>query len=264
MQSPEYEELDVTVSGGVCHVTMDTDAPFNAFTPTMVEELLEVAIRCNDEWPVRAIAITGSADGFCAGADLRVFQREADNPTQLRRVAGVLHEALRELHAVGVPIVTGVNGVAAGAGFGIALHGDVVLVAEDARLEFAYQRVGLAADAGTTYLLPRLVGLRKALEIVLLDEPIAPKEAVDLGLATAVVPTAALQDRLDELAHDLAEGPTAAFADTRALLYRSFDNSLPAQLADEEEAMARAVATDDFERGLAAFFEKGDPDFQGE
>jgi 2-(1,2-epoxy-1,2-dihydrophenyl)acetyl-CoA isomerase len=262
MPTPDYEELDVTVTDEVCHVQMDTDAPFNAFTPKMVEELLEVAIRCNDEWPVRAIAITGSENGFCAGADVRSFQ--GDDPAQLRRVAGVLHEAIRELHAVGVPIVTGVNAVAAGAGFGIALHGDIVLIADDARLEFAYQRLGLAADGGTTYILPRLVGLRKALEIVLLDEPIGPEEAVDIGLATEVVPGDRLEQRLDEVAHRLASGPTAAFADTRRLIHESFHNSLPEQLSAEEEAMARAVKTEDFVRGVSAFFEKGDPDFQGE
>lgn len=261
MLTPDYEELDVTVTDDVCHVAMDTDAPFNAFTPKMVEELLEVAIRCNDEWPVRAIAITGSENGFCAGADVRSFQ--GDDPTQLRRVAGVLHEAIRELHAVGVPIVTGVNAVAAGAGFGIALHGDIVLVADDARFEFAYQRLGLAADGGTTYILPRLVGLRKALEVVLLDEPIGPEAAVEEGLATEVVPAESLEARLDEVAHQLAAGPTAAFADTRRLIHESFHRSLPEQLAAEEEAMARAVRTDDFQRGVAAFFEKGDPDFQG-
>jgi len=262
MPTPEYEELDVTVTDAVCHVQMDTDAPFNAFTPKMVEELLEVAIRCNDEWPVRAIALTGSENGFCAGADVRTFQ--GDDPTQLRRVAGVLHEAIRELHAAGVPIVTGVNAVAAGAGFGIAIHGDIVLVSEDARLEFAYQRLGLAADGGTTWILPRLVGLRKAMEIVLLDEPIGPEEAVDLGLVSEVVPADDLETRLDEMAHRLASGPTAAFADTRRLLLQSFHNSLPEQLSAEEEAMARAVETDDFTRGVTAFFEKGEPDFQGE
>ena len=262
MPTPDYEELDVTVTDEVCHVQMDTDAPFNAFTPTMVEELLEVAIRCNDEWPVRAIALTGSENGFCAGADLRTFQ-EGD-PTELRKVAGVLHEAIRELHAAGVPIVTGVNAVAAGAGFGIALHGDLVLVSEDARLEFAYQRIGLAADGGTTWILPRLVGLRKAMEIVLLDEPIGPQEAVEIGLATEVVPAENFQARLDEVAHRLASGPTAALADTRQLLHQSLHTSLPAQLAAEEEAMARAVRTDDFQRGLAAFFEKEPADFRGE
>jgi len=264
MSGHDYETLVVSVREQVCHVRMDTDAPFNSLTPTLVEELLDVAIHCNEEWDVRAIALTGSDDGFCAGADLRLFEGGDADRTKLRRLAGTLGEAIRELHAVGVPLVTGVNAVAAGAGFGLALQGDIVVVSDDARLEFAYPRIGLAADGGTTYLLPRLVGLRKALEIALLDEPIGPEQAVELGLATETVPDSDLQQRIDDIAHELAAGPTAAFAETRRLLYGSLDRGMADQLAAEEEAMGRAVRTDDFRRGLEAFFGDGSPDFQGE
>lgn len=263
MPTHDYEALDVTVGDGVCHVRMTSDAPFNALTPTLVEELLDAAIHCNEEWNVRAIALTGSEGGFCAGADLRLFEGGAADPRKLRRLMVTLHEAIRQLHAAAVPVVTGVNGVAAGAGFGLALQGDLVLISEDTRLELAYPRIGLAADAGTTYLLPRLVGLRKAMEIALLDEPIEPSAAVEMGLATEVVAEDTFADRLDELAHDLAAGPTAAFADTRQLLRESFDRGLGEQLAAEERAMSRAVRTDDFRRGLEAFFGDGQPDFRG-
>lgn len=262
--SHDYETLDVTLSDAVCHIRMDTGAPFNSLTPTLVEELLDVAVHCNTDLDVRAIALTGSEGGFCAGADLRLFEGGEADPVKLRRLASTLHEAIRELNAVGVPVVTGVNDVAAGAGFGLALHGDIVLMSEKARLEFAYPRIGLAADAGTTYLLPRLVGLRKALEIALLNEPISATDAVEMGLVTESVPDADLSDRLDEVAHNLASGPTAAFTETRRLMYESFDRGMADQLAAEEEAMGRAVQTDDFRRGLAAFFEKGSADFQGE
>lgn len=264
MPAHDYEALDVTVRDQVCHVQMATGAPFNSLTPSMVEELLDVAVHCNEEWDVRAIALTGSDDGFCAGADLRLFEGGDADRTKLRRIAGTLGEAIRELHAVGVPLLTGVNAVAAGAGFGLALQGDIVLVSDEARLEFAYPRIGLAADGGTTYILPRLVGLRKAMEIVLLDEPISPEEAVDLGLATETVADADLYDHLDNLAHELAAGPTTAFAETRRLLYDSFDRGMADQLAAEEEAMGRAVRTDDFRRGLKAFFGDHNPQFTGE
>jgi 2-(1,2-epoxy-1,2-dihydrophenyl)acetyl-CoA isomerase len=264
MPTHDYEVLDVTVSDGVCHVRMTSSAPFNALTPTLVEELLDVAIHCNEEWDVRAIALTGSEGGFCAGADLRLFEGGAADPRKLRRLMVTLHEAIRQLHAADVPIVVGVNDVAAGAGFGLALQGDIVLVSDAARLEFAYTRIGLAADAGTTYLLPRLVGLRKAMEIVLLDEPIEPPAAVELGLATEVVAEDDFADRLEELAHDLAAGPTAAYAETRRLLRSSFDRGLGDQLAAEEAAMTRSIRTGDFRRGLKAFFGEGSPTFEGE
>jgi len=260
----DYDALEVAVRNDVCHVRMVTEAPFNALTPTLVEELLDVAIHCNEGIDARTIALTGGPEGFCAGADLRIFEAGNADRRKLRRIASTLNEGIRQFHAAGLPIVTGVNGVAAGAGFGLALQGDIVLVSEDARLEFAYPRIGLAADGGATYLLPRLVGLRRALEVALQDEPIGPEAAVEMGLATETVPDDDLPGRLETVAHDLASGPTAAFADTRRLIYESFDRSMPAQLAAEEAAMSRAVRTDDFRRGLAAFFDDGDPDFQGE
>lgn len=264
MPTHDYETLDVTVSDGVCHVRMESSAPFNALTPTLVEELLDAAIHCNEEWDVRAIALTGSEGGFCAGADLRLFEGGEADPRKLRRLMVTLHEAIRQLHAADVPIVVGVNDVAAGAGLGLAIRGDIVLVSEDTRLEFAYPRIGLAADAGTTYALPRLVGLRKALEMALLDEPIDPASAVQLGLATEAVAPEEFEDRLAEVAHDLAAGPTAAFAETRRLLWSSFDRGLGEQLAAEEAAMTRSVRTGDFRRGLEAFFGDGSPAFEGE
>jgi 2-(1,2-epoxy-1,2-dihydrophenyl)acetyl-CoA isomerase len=257
-----YDALDATVRESVCHVRLDTGAPFNSLTPGMVEELLDVAVHCNTDDDIRAIAITGT-DHFCAGADLRLFEGGDADRTALRRLAGTLHEAIRELHAAGVPIVTGVSGVAAGAGFGIALHGDIVVLADDARLEFAYPRIGLAADAGTTHLLPRLVGLRKSMDIALRNEPIGPEEAVAMGLATETVPAGDLGDHVESVAHDLAAGPTAAFAETRRLLYGSFHNGLDEQLAAEQDAMDRAVRTEDFRRGLAAFFDERDASFEG-
>ena len=159
--------------------------------------------------------------------------------------------------------MTGVNGIAAGAGFSLAILGDIVLVSDAARFEYAYHRVGLTGDGGSTFLLPRMVGLRRAKEIVLRDDPISPERAVELGLATEVVPAAELEDRLAEEADRIAAGPTQAYGRMKRLLTESFDRDLAGQLAAETDAIARSTRTEDYERGFAAFFRGESADFVG-
>jgi 2-(1,2-epoxy-1,2-dihydrophenyl)acetyl-CoA isomerase len=130
-------------------------------------------------------------------------------------------------------------------------------------LDFAYQRIGLTGDGGSTFFLPRLVGLRKAKELVLTSEAVQGEEAVEMGLANEVVPADEFDDRLDELTADIASGPTAALGNTMRLLTESYDRTLESQLAAETETIADAVQSEDYERGYAAFFEKDDPEFVG-
>ena len=136
-------------------------------------------------------------------------------------------------------------------------------MSDAARLEFAYPRVGLTGDGGSTFFLSRLIGLRKARGIVLLDEPIAPAEAVDLDLATEVVAADELDERRREVADDLATGPTRAFGATRRLLPESFGRDLEGQLAAEAEAVVGATGTADYRRDYGAFFGDGTPEFEG-
>jgi 2-(1,2-epoxy-1,2-dihydrophenyl)acetyl-CoA isomerase len=136
-------------------------------------------------------------------------------------------------------------------------------VSDEARLEYAYPNIGTTGDGGSTFWLPRLVGLRKAKEITLLNEPIGPEEAVDIGLANEMVPSDELNERLDELATQLANGPTHALGATKRLLTESYDNSIEEQLAAETESVASATHTEDYARGISAFMNKEQPDFVG-
>lgn len=259
----EYEELHVEIDGSIMQVTIDTAARFNSLTHTVLRELLDVATSVAEDDEIRCVTVTGAGDVFCSGANLAEFSGDASDGPALRRMASTLHDAIVQLHQAETPVVTGVNGVGAGAGFSLAIVGDVVLMSDDARLEYAYPRIGLTGDGGSTFYLPRLVGLRKAREIVLLDEPIPPEDAVDLGLATDVVPANQLNDRLDEMANRLAAKPTAAIGATKRLLTESFDRSLAEQLAAETEQIAKAATTEDFQRGYAAFGSDEQPDFVG-
>jgi 2-(1,2-epoxy-1,2-dihydrophenyl)acetyl-CoA isomerase len=259
-----FRSLDVVVSDQVAHVVLDGPGPMNALDLSTATELRDAATALADHDDVRCIAITGEEGAFSAGANLMRFDGTAEDASRMRRLVGTLHDAVAQFHTAEVPVVTGVNGVAAGAGFGLAIMGDLVLVSDDARFEFAYPRIALVADAGATFFLPRVVGYRRAMEIVLRDDPIGPADAVDLGLATETVPHEQFHDRLDEIAHDLAAGPTVAHGLAKRLLLESFDRDFESQLAAEREAMATASRTDDWERGHAAFFEDQRPDFVGE
>lgn len=261
---PEYDNLDVTVDANVGWLTLDSTAGRNALTATMTEELVDVASRLGENSSVRCIALTHSGNFFGAGADLTQFEGDARDAPELRSLASRLHDAIVQFHQAETPIVGAVDGVAAGAGFSLALMPDLLLVSDQARLEYAYPRIGLTGDGGATFYLPRLVGLRAAKEIVLRDEPIGPEEAVDLGLANSVVSSADIEERLRSLTADLAKGPTRALGMTTRLLDESFDRGIEAQLAAETENMAAAANTDDFSRGVTAFFSDDEPEFTGE
>lgn len=260
----DHETLAVSREGAVASITIDRPSAMNTLTPTMVEELLEVAVGFSEDDTVRCLTLTGAGHTFGAGADLSRLEGNAADAESLRRLASVLHDAIVQLYQADTPLVTGVNGIAAGAGFSLAILGDIVLVSDAARFEYAYGRVGLTGDGGSTFHLPRLVGLRRAKEIVLRDDPIGPERAVELGIATEVVPDDELDDRLAAEAERIAGGPTAAYGRMKRLLTESFDRDLAGQLAAETDAIARSSHTSDYKRGYSAFFDGETPEFVGE
>ena len=259
----EYDNFGLTREESVVAIQIDSTSRMNGVNPGLVDELRSIGIALRQDESVRCVTLTGSGGVFSVGADLAEFDGTAADSDRLRYLASTLHDGIEQLLRMDAPLVTAVNGVAAGAGFGMAVLGDIVLVSDEARLEFAYPRIGLTGDCGSTFFLPRLVGLRRAREIALLDEPVAPAEAVDLGLATEVVPDDDLDERRRAVADDLAGGPTRAYAATRELLLDSFDRGLEAQLAAETEAIVEAAETDDYRRGYEAFFGDEPADFEG-
>ena len=256
----EFEHLVVDRTDDVARVTMNRPETHNSMNPAMAGELRTVTADLYED-DSRCIVLTGTDGVFNTGADLSVLSGDASDGRTLRSIASSLHRAIENLTRAPKPVVTGVNGVAAGGGFGLALSGDIVLLAEDARLEFAYPRVGLTGDAGSTFFLPKIVGLRRAKEIALLDDSIDAEEAVEMGLATEVASD--FDERLAELAAKLADGPTRAYGATKRLFNRSPGRDLSAQMAAETDSIARMTTTADFERGLDAFFDDGEPEFEG-
>lgn len=259
----DYDTLEVTRDGGVARIAFDRPEAHNSLDERMVDELADVAHTVVSDDDVRCIALTGNGPVFNTGADLTTLSGDGSDEPRLRTLAGGLHEFVGQLLRAPKPVVTGVNGVAAGGGLGPAICGDVVLVAESARLEFAYPRIGLSADGASTYLLPRLVGLRRAQKLIFRDEPVPADEAVEIGLATEAVPDDDLEDRLAEEAERLAAGPTLAYGATKRLLAESFGNGPTEQMAKEGDVIAGLTDTEDFSRGHAAFGGDDDPEFVG-
>ncbi|QSG02682.1 enoyl-CoA hydratase/isomerase family protein [Natranaeroarchaeum sulfidigenes] len=260
----EYEHVSVKRDGGVGYLRMDRADAYNAMNEMMAGEIRDASIELMEtDDDVRCTVLTGAGEWFNTGADLSQLEGDESDGRRLRDLASRIHTAVQHIATAPKPAVAGVNGVAAGAGFGLAMAADIVVVSEDARFEFAYPRLGLSGDGGITHFLPDLVGHRRAREIVLLDEPIDAEKAVELGLATEVVPASSFDDRVEELASELANGPTRAFGATKRLLTNSHTRSLDDHLDAETNTIARLAGTDDYARGHEAFFEESEPEFEG-
>ena len=245
---------------GVLVLTLNRPEKLNAITGELLDALYAALKEGEEDREVRALLLTGAGRAFSAGQDLTEFgDRKPDYEAHLRRYNRVV-EALSGLEE---PLVVAVNGVAAGAGMSLALWGDLRLAAVGASFTTAFVRIGLVPDSGLSFLLPRLVGLAKAQELLLLSPRLSAEEALALGLVHRVVPAEKLMEEALSLAKELAQGPTRAYALTKKLLLETYRLSLTEALALEAVLQGQAGQTQDHEEGVRAFREKRPPRFQG-
>lgn len=259
-----YDTITVDRRDGIVWITLDNAETQNRINVPLLDDLGAVGHAVADASDVRGVVLTHEGDFFGAGGDLSHFADDGSNATYIRESVTQFNDVVRQYHRLRVPVVGGIDGVAVGGSFALAIVPDIVLVSDAASFEFVYPRIGLTGDGGITYLLPHLVGLRAATEIALLDEPIDAERAVELGLATERVSTSEFGDRLSEIASELAAGPTAALGATKRLLAESVEHSFDDHLTAEKEAMVAATQTGDYERGIAAFRAGEEPDFRGQ
>jgi 2-(1,2-epoxy-1,2-dihydrophenyl)acetyl-CoA isomerase len=249
-------------SEGVATLTLNRPDVLNAMNGDLMRELREGVERAAGDAAVRAVLITGAGRGFCAGADLAARGKDGitDSGTLLRER---YHPIIMTLRQMPKPVVTAVNGVAAGAGMSLALAGDVVLAARSASFLQAFSKIGLVPDAGSTYFVPRYAGEMRARALAILAEKIDAEEAQRIGLVWKVHADDALQEEAGKLARHLATMPTMAYGMIKEALNQSFDNDLAAQLEVEATLQSRASRSDDCKEGVAAFMEKRKPQFKG-
>jgi 2-(1,2-epoxy-1,2-dihydrophenyl)acetyl-CoA isomerase len=233
----------------------------NAASPAMMRGCLEAMDAIEADAGLRALVLTGEGRGFCSGANLTEAPPDgADAGEMLERT---YHPFLRRLRDSQIPIVTAMNGPAAGVGMSLALMGDLVIAARSAFFALGFTRLGFVPDGGATWLLPRLIGLARARELALLGDRLPAEKAQSWGLIHKVVDDEIVIDEALVLASRLSRGPKA-LALTRKLFWESSHHSFEEQLKREQAAQSAAGATADFREGLAAFFEKRDPQFKGE
>jgi 2-(1,2-epoxy-1,2-dihydrophenyl)acetyl-CoA isomerase len=264
----EFERVKVDVHGSVGVLTLNHPEVMNAVSPEMLKGLTQaMAFIEKPETGLRALVMTGQGRGFCAGANLSGGAGSNDSGPQERDAGAALetmyHPFLRRLRNLKMPFVTAVNGAAAGVGMSFALMGDMILAAKSAYFLQAFRRIGLVPDGGSTWLLPRLVGLPRARELSLLGEKLSADKALEWGLINRVYEDDALIGEAMRLADELAHGPTVALGLIRKLYWESPLNTYEEQLDAERQAQKEAGRSADFAEGVSAFLQKRKAEFKG-
>jgi 2-(1,2-epoxy-1,2-dihydrophenyl)acetyl-CoA isomerase len=258
------EPLRVERTDDIVRLTLSRPTVGNAVNLDMARALLAAAIDCDNDPSVRCVVMTGEGRLFCAGGDVVLFQTAGDRlPGVLSELAGTLHLAESRLARMNKPLLVLVNGAAAGAGLSLALLGDVVLVARTASFSAAYGALGLSPDGGLSWLLPRLVGLRKAQDMILAGRRLSGDEAEAWGLITRAVDPDALAAEGEAMAQRLAALSAPAIGAARNLLLESLGSSLETHMEREARAIAALSLSPEAREGIAAFVAKRKPDFRG-
>jgi 2-(1,2-epoxy-1,2-dihydrophenyl)acetyl-CoA isomerase len=259
-----YKNLTVERANHVATLTLSRPDAYNALNMPLGRELFEASLELDDDPDIRCIVITGAGRAFCAGGDVKDF---VDNlgriGSHIKELTTYLHGAVSRFCRSDKPVIMAINGIAAGGGFSFALSGDLVVAAESAKFTMAYSKIAATPDGSSSYFLPRLVGLRRAMELYFTNRVLTAREALEWGLVTRVVPDGELKATVAALAAELAQGPTKAFGAAKRLLHQSTWESLETQMELEAQAIAASGRTEDFRAGVTAFAQKATPTFQG-
>jgi 2-(1,2-epoxy-1,2-dihydrophenyl)acetyl-CoA isomerase len=259
-----FENLTFEVGDGLARLTLNRPKAANSFNLDLAREFQEAATICAEDPAIRAVLLTGAGRMFSAGGDLKNFSAAGDQiPKRVADTAGALHAGIVQFARMNAPIVAAVNGPAAGAGMSLVCMTDIALAAESASFTMAYTAAGLTPDGSSTYFLPRVVGIRRARELMLTNRKLSAAEAQAWGIVERVVPDANLMTEAEELARTLASGPTLAFGATKKLLLASQTAELEDQLDAETDAIVSMTTTSDGHEGVAAFREKRRPNYKG-
>ncbi|MFQ5611764.1 MAG: enoyl-CoA hydratase/isomerase family protein [Anaerolineae bacterium] len=260
----EYDTLLFAVEDGVAHLTLNRPQAANALNSQMALDLFDAAVRCDQDPAVRAVLITGAGKLFSGGGDLREFATREDLAGHLKKLTYYFHAAMSCLARTDAPVIAAVNGTAGGAGMSLVCACDIVYAAESARFTMAYTNAGLTPDGSSTYFLPRIVGLKRALELALTNRRLSAQEALAFGIVSRVLPDDQVLGEATALAVQLAAGPTRAFGVTKRLLHAGMTESLETQMEREARGIIDISHTADAREGIAAFLEKRRPAFKGE
>ncbi len=258
----DSEPLILERKGPVARVILNRPNAGNAIELSLARALMEASIACDEDSSIRCVVLTGAGNLFCAGGDVGAFAEAGDNaPALIKQLTAYVHMAVARFARMGKPLVTSINGPAAEAGVSLALLGDIALCANTANFRIAYSSLGLSPDAGLSWLLPRLVGLRRAQELLLVDRRVTADEAAAIGMVTKVVDADKLHEETEATAARLAESSVSALGRARNLVLESYSASLETHMENEARTMADAARNAAFREGIAAFAQKRKPNF---
>jgi 2-(1,2-epoxy-1,2-dihydrophenyl)acetyl-CoA isomerase len=263
--SRTFTALHLEIAEGVAEVRLGDATGSSRATAATATDLLELSHVLTADRSVRAVLLQPRGADFTSGGDIDMFHamREEGLAAGLRRMLDSYHRAVEHLAALDAPIVAAVRGAAAGGGLGLVCLADVVVSADDATYSMGSSAIGLSADGGTSWYLPRLIGMRRAQELLLLNRRLTAAEALDWGLVTRVEPSDHVDEVAREVARRLAAGPTVAIGELRRLLRESHSSSLSQQLKHETESLVVSASSEDAAAGIEAFTLRQRPNFAG-
>ena len=259
-----YKTLNFDIKNQIAYLEFATPESANAMTSEMAQEMAQVSEICLTNFELRAIKITGQGKIFCGGGNVKVFNQEGSNLEKyLEIMATNLHVAIANFARCKAPVISIVQGFAAGAGLSLVGASDFIIASDTAKFTLAYSRIGFSPDGSSSYFLPRIIGIRKMMDLMITNRVLTAEEALDWGLISRVVPEDSLIEEGEKIVESIGHGATAAIGMAKKLLVSTFEQSLESQMALEHLGIATMSRTADCKEGFQAFIDKRDPIFTG-
>ncbi len=250
--------------GTIGTMTFNRPAVFNAMNDELILGMRDLTAKLMSSTTLRALIVKGAGKAFVAGGDVGLFYQRRDViADEVKPLGDALHAGIINIRNLPFPVIAQIHGAVAGAGLSVALACDFAIADESASFTTAYSKIGLSPDGGSTFFLPRIVGMKKAAELVMLSDALNATQALELGLVNKVVAPDQLETETMKLAERLARGATQAYARAKRLITQSFDTPLAKHLDDEIACFEECARTSDFKEGVTAFVEKRKPEFTG-
>jgi 2-(1,2-epoxy-1,2-dihydrophenyl)acetyl-CoA isomerase len=258
----DYNTLNFEIRNNIAYITLNRPKAANGLNSMMAKELSQVALYCDADSDIKVVVLTGSGRFFSAGGDVKEIASYGKNTaTKLKALVENLHRAISTFTGMNAILIVAVNGIAAGAGFSLSMIGDIVFAAESASFTMAYTKAGLCPDGSASFFLPRLIGIRKTQELMLMNKTLTALEAFNWGMINRIVPDASLMDQVEQIAVELANGPSKANLAIKKMLLTTFGNSIETQMEIEAKYLVECAGSADGQEGIHAFIEKRKPNF---
>ena len=260
----KFETINFEIIENIAIIRLNRPNSYNSLNAKMAKELLEISYECDTNKKIRAIILTGEGDkAFCAGGDLKSFHETGNVAKHLKMVTHDLHGAITKFSRMNSPLIVAVNGVAAGAGLSFVGFADLAIAKSSATFVSAYTKAGLTPDGSSSYYLPRIIGIRKYLELVMTNKVLSSEDALSWGLLNYVHDDKKFWCETLKLADNLSKGPTLAYGKTKRLIHNSLNSTLETQMELETKMIAESAETNDGQVGIKAFLSKEKPKFEG-